>query len=286
VPRQLIVDSGVTEVLRDEDTGPLYIAVAPITGTGGQFGALTVRRARGPFDDEEMALLALFAGGVSDALSVARARDDLERLRVLEVRQQIARDLHDEVIQDLIGLRFAVDGLVRHAGDPAVARQLRTLGEELTVTTKRLRDVVAGLETVAPQDFGDEVHALIGSRAVRHGIGWTVELKGSMDSFVDDERAEVLRVLNEALSNVVRHADATQVDVALGIDDTRIELRVDDDGVGPAVPSAPTGMGLRNMQERARARDGDFALRERTGGGTSLVWCIPRSPSRGAPAET
>jgi signal transduction histidine kinase len=155
----------------------------------------------------------------------------------------------------------------------------------LTVTTKRLRDVVAGLETVAPHAFGDEVHALVGGRAVRHGIGWTVELEGAIDTIVEDERAEVLRVLSESLSNVVRHADATEVDVALCIDDLRIELRVDDDGVGFADPGASTGMGLRNLRERAVARNGDFAVRARAGGGTSVSWCIPRASSRGTAAE-
>ena len=76
-----------------------------------RFGALVVRRALIAFTDTEVAVLEAFAAGVGDALTVAETRADLERLRVLEVRQQIARNLHDEVIQDLIGVRLGLVAL-------------------------------------------------------------------------------------------------------------------------------------------------------------------------------
>ena len=280
-----MVQAGLAETVRDVGDGPLHVAVAPVTAGGRRFGALTVRRAVAPFDDDEMALLAVFADGVSDALTVSNGRDEIERLRVLEVRQQIARDLHDEVIQDLIGVRLALDGIVHHTADPVVADQVRTLGDELTSTTKRLRDVVAGVETATPVAFGDSLRSLISSRARRQGIGWNIRLDGPVDTIVDDERADVLRVVNEALSNVVRHADATQVDLTVCVDDTRLELLVEDDGVGPAGAADATGMGLRNLRARARARAGECRLAPRSDGGSSLVWWIPRSSRRGPTPE-
>ena len=107
---------------------------------------------------------------------MAETRADLERLRVLEVRQQIARNLHDEVIQDLIGVRLGLVALAPDAESPEVAARLQTLRDELNAATMRLRDVVAGLDgAMTPAAFGDTLRSLVASRAERHGIGWSVD---------------------------------------------------------------------------------------------------------------
>jgi signal transduction histidine kinase len=281
VPKDTIVAAGIADTFPTDDDGRLHVAVAPITAAGRRFGALTVRRGAAAFDADDMALLEMFAEGVSDALTVAARREELERLRVGEVRQEIGRNLHDEVIQDLIGVRLAIDGLERQAWNPLVTEQLRSLRDDLTAATRRLRDVVAGVDDAAAAGtFGESMRSLIASRALRHGMGWTVELEGSIEEIASDGRAEVLRVLNEAVSNVVRHADATQVDVALRVDETILELRVCDDGIGPVGVAGATGMGLRNLRARAEERAGGCTVIERTGGGTTLSWWIPR-PARG-----
>ena len=259
----------------------IHMAVAPVDAAGVRFGALVVRRASIAFTETEAAALEAFAAGVSDALSVAAARADLERLRVLEVRQQIARNLHDEVIQDLIAVRLGLVALAPDAETPEVAARLRTLHDELNEVTRRLRDVVAGLDSATtPEAFADTLRSIAGSRAARHGIGWTVEVEGAPDGMGDDERADLLRVLNEAVSNVVRHADATQVDVTLVVDADRMCLVVDDDGIGPAGAVSATGMGLRNLRTRAEMRGGACTIDARGDGGTRLEWWIPRGPPR------
>ncbi len=281
VPREVIAATGADVTLPEGYEGELHIAVAPVNAAGARFGALTARRAVAQFDDTEMAVLAMFAEGVSDAMTVAYHRADHERLRVLEVRQQIARNLHDEVIQDLIGVRLALVTMVSDAPDPRTALRLASLRDELDATTIRLRDVVAGLEeAVSPAEFGDTLRALTRSRALRHGIGWSVELYGPLEEIGDDERAEVLRVLNEAVSNVVRHADATQVDMTLLVGDDRVCLVVADDGIGPAGAAGATGMGLPNLRARAGERGGECTIGGRPDGGTRLEWWVPRGPRR------
>ena len=115
---------------------------------------------------------------------------------------------------------------------------------------------------------------------MRHGIGWTVELYGPLEEIGDDERADLLRVLNEAVSNVVRHADATQVDMTLLVGDDRVCLVVADDGIGPAGAAGATGMGLPNLRARAGERGGECTIGGRADGGTRLEWWIPRAPRR------
>ena len=149
---------------------------------------------------------------------------------------------------------------------------LRALRDELNEATMRLRDVVAGLDgAMTPAAFVDTLRSLIASRAERHGIDWSVEVDGPVEDIGDDERAELLRVLNEAVSNVVRHADATQVDV-----DARGRGRPHPPGGGGRRRRArrrvgARGMGLRNLAARADERRGDWRGQARPGGGTRLA---------------
>lgn len=279
VPRARIEHAGGHVAPTVASDAEIHMAVAPVEATARPFGALVVRRALIGFTDTEIAVLEAFSAGVSDALTVAEARADLERLRVLEVRQEIARNLHDEVIQDLIGVRLGLVALVPAAEDLEVAARLRELRDELNEATIRLRDVVAGLDAaLTPETFGDTLRSLTRSRAERHGIGWSVELVGTPDVVGDEARADLLRVLNEAVSNVVRHADATQVDVTLRIDGSGLRLTVEDDGVGPERAATATGMGLRNLRARAEGRGGGCSIGDRTDGGTRLEWWIPWAP--------
>ena len=97
---------------------------------------------------------------------------------------------------------------------------------------------------------------------------------GPVDTAVDREAAEqLLTVLRESLSNVIRHAGATEVEVQVSAG-TDLVLVVADDGIGPAVTQA-TGFGLRNMETRAAALGGTFALRRHEPTGTLVEWRVP-----------
>lgn len=262
----------------------IHMAVAPVQADGrANFGALAVRRRRAAFTEGDLGVLEAFAEGVAETLVVAEGRAELERLRVLEVRQGIARDLHDEVIQDLIGLRLQLVGLVPTVDDPALARSLEDVRDELNRTTMRLRDVVAGLQEEPAGHLEDAVQALAGSRAERQGLEWTVVVDGPVDELPGDARSEILRVLNESVSNVLRHADASRLDVRLGVSDGRVELTVRDDGIGPAGTARSDGMGLRNLRVRARDRGGECRLASAAAGGSVLTWWVPAPAPESSP---
>ncbi len=100
-----------------------------------------------------------------------------------------------------------------------------------------------------------------------------MRLDGLLDTAVDDEIGEHLQaVVREALSNVARHARASQVTVAIDVDDV-LCLRVEDDGVG--IPQGGRRSGLRNMSERAEKLGGSFTAEPRPDGGTTLIWRVP-----------
>jgi signal transduction histidine kinase len=264
----------------------VHMALSPVTGPDGNVGVLGVRRSDSPFGDADLTVLEAFSLGVGETFAVAAGRAELERLRVLEVRQSIARDLHDEVIQDLIGVRLQLDGLVSRAQDAELAGGLEDVRDELNRTTIRLRDVVAGLQEEPVERFEDAVRALTGSRAQRQGLDWSVVITGPVDTLAGGVRADVLRVLNESVSNVLRHAAASRVDVCLTAGDGRVQLTVTDDGIGPQEVHGSAGMGLENLRMRASDRGGECSLAPGPAGGSVLAWSVPTGaadPAAGSP---
>jgi signal transduction histidine kinase len=106
------------------------------------------------------------------------------------------------------------------------------------------------------------------------GLRPSLDLVGPIDSAVPaDLRPDVLAVLREALSNVVRHAMASDVRVSIGVDGGRLTIMVSDDGVG--VPEDATRSGLENLLGRARRRGGSFEVRPNTPRGTLVDWSVP-----------
>jgi|GEM_PF-2451698 Signal transduction histidine kinase len=254
----------------------LFLAMAPVLTADRTLGALIASRGRAPFDDEELALLELFASEVSEALTVAQLRTDLARLALIEDRERIARNLHDEIIQDLIGVRLGLVHLLQRTLDDEACEELAESLTQLDLVTTRVRDVVAGLEEGASMaDFRDTLTSMTSSKANSAHIGWTMQIEGELERLADDERVEIMRVLNEAVSNVVRHSDATQVGVALSVSPDALTLVVDDDGIGFDAAGHVVGMGLRNLNLRAIERGGNFEVRESPDGGTQLRWSIP-----------
>ena len=262
----------------------LFLAMAPVISSERTLGALIVSRRKAPFADDELALLELFANEVSDALTFAQLRTDLARLAVIEDRERIARNLHDEIIQDLIGVRLGLVHLLQRSSDDEAREELAESLTQLDLVTIRARDVVTGLEDGASvADFRDTLTSVASSKARRANIGWTMEIEGELERLAGDERFEVMRVLNEAVSNVVRHSDATQMGVSLSVSPDALTLVVDDDGIGLDAVSDVTGLGLRNLNRRAVERGGSFDIDASPEHGTTLRWSIPLRG--GAPAS-
>ncbi len=104
------------------------------------------------------------------------------------------------------------------------------------------------------------------------GIKAELSSAGELDSLPDDEEIAVFRVVQEALANIGRHAEAARVGVSLAATDGGVELRVTDDGRGFDVGSTPRkGLGLDGMAERARLVGGELTIESRPGAGTALT---------------
>jgi signal transduction histidine kinase len=255
-------------------TGPAL--VTPLATSTAVHGILVVALDR---DDPrpaaaELPMLTVFAGQAALALERARAQDEREQLMVLEDRERIARDLHDVVIQRLFatGLQLQTAGTL--AARPEVASRINAAVDDLDATIRDIRTAIFELRSPVASDLRTELRGLVESAADPLGFRPRLRTSGPVDSSVPEQmRPDLLAVVQEALSNVVRHAEAHAVDVVVAVADARLSVTVCDDGVG--VGSAEPHGGLINMRERAARYGGEFATRPAEPTGTIAEWSVP-----------
>jgi NarL family two-component system sensor histidine kinase LiaS len=205
-----------------------------------------------------------------------RARGDLA---ALEERNHLARDLHDSVKQQITAASFqlaAASALFER--DPQAARASLAEAEKLTQTAgKELNGIIFELRPVALKAGGLE-------RWLREYVdGWQrqnpvkVSLRSEGQAPADPQvQQELVRFIQEALSNVARHSQASMVEVLLNSSPQELVLSVRDDGSGfEPNPQSEAGFGLRSMRERIQQAGGSFALESSPGQGTCITARIP-----------
>lgn len=225
------------------------------------------------------AMPANFAEQATLALELARARDERERVTVLEDRDRIGRDLHDLVIQRLFAVGLGLQGTSRLIDQPEAAARLDRAVDDLDATIKDIRRTIFALGTAdAAGDIQTEATRLVERARSTLKFRPHLEFDGPVRSLVvGDAAADVLAALGEALSNASRHAEATRVEVRLAAGD-EIVLSVSDDGRG--LPADFAESGLANIRERAERRGGSVRLESEPHAGTRLTWTIPTPRTR------
>jgi signal transduction histidine kinase len=231
------------------------------------------------FTAEDESLVVSLAATAAVAVENARLHDRLQDLAVLRDRERIARDLHDKVIQRLFAVGMRLQATARHADSPTTGDRLVEAVDELDGIISEIRGTIFEL-AIRPADrpsLSASVLALVDEVVRPAGVDPGVRLDHSLDARIGPALGDdVLAVLREALTNVVRHAGAGSVEIDVAIDDD-LTLRVVDDGSGvdDERRRARLGHGLRNLDVRARARGGTFAVRPGDGGGTAVEWRVP-----------
>jgi PAS domain S-box-containing protein len=196
-------------------------------------------------------------------------------------RQRIARELHDEIAQMMTAVMLGLQALRNITGDRKVLEKIEESVEIVESSLERARGLSLELRPAILDDLG-LVAALRWYLDRQRGRGgWNLRFRASgiADSFRSPVCMACFRVAQEAIANVVRHANAREVDVELTGSGAAITLRVADDGVGfdvdSAVSSADRGLGLLGMQERVLLLDGEFRIRSQRGAGTEVLATFP-----------
>ena len=254
-------------------TGPAL--VLPLRATDAVAGVLVALRPAGapPFSSDQLDMMSAFADQVALAWQLASAQRQMRELSILTDRDRIARDLHDHVIQRLFAVGLALQGTIPRARSPEVQQRLTGCVDDLQDVIQEIRTAIFDLHGASSgvtrlRQRLDEAVAQFATSEVRTTVQYVGPLSVVEATLADHAEA----VVREAVSNAVRHADATSLAVTVTVaDDLCIE--VVDDGCG--IPDDVTGSGLTNLHQRAADASGTFTVEALPGRGTKLRWCAP-----------
>jgi signal transduction histidine kinase len=189
-----------------------------------------------------------------------------------EQRRKIERDLHDGAQQRLVALALELKRAQRALGTdgaPDVDRLLGSTADELQVAVQELRDLAAGIHP--PLLAQEGLHAALVALAARAPL--PVDVEAPPDRLPPDIEGTAYFVASEALTNVVKHADASRARITARREGSRLTIEIEDDGRGGASPDH--GTGLRGLRDRVEARGGQLRVESRDGGGTRVYGEIP-----------
>jgi PAS domain S-box-containing protein len=222
----------------------------------------------------------------AEALALERER----ALAALQERERVARELHDGLAQVLGFVRLqaeATRGLLRRDATAAEA-YLSRLAEAALAAHGEVRSFIAGSAEASPViGFMDAIAATLKRAGEEAGLGVEFRVKDGLDDEVlaQPAAAHLLRIVQEALHNVRKHARASQVTVTVEADGAWVQVVIADDGDGlpdPALAPAGSGFGMRFMHERAEAAGGSLAISSDPAEGTRVTVRVPRREASAA----
>jgi signal transduction histidine kinase len=286
----------------------------PVVNRGRRYGSLylTEKRSAGPFNDDDEVLVIALAAFAAEAIEradlVEAVRDRAEAIaeRVAAEQQvrarhellahtiaaqeaeraRVSRDLHDDVGQALtsvlLGLRLLEDSLNAPTVDLDEVRGRNAgLRDLVADALRRARQLAFDLRPTVLDDVGlapalERLSADIARRA-----GLRVEFAVSLppdERLAPDTETVVYRVVQEALTNVVRHAQATRVSIAVTMSGDRVRAHIEDNGIGfdPSLGADQPHLGVVGMEERAPVVGGTVSVTSRPGEGTTVLVEVPR----------
>jgi signal transduction histidine kinase len=244
----------------------------------GAFTTITVDPDR-RFTPTDLHLLTLFAQQATIAIENARLYEQAQQLAVVEERQRLARDLHDSVTQALYGMALYSEAAAEELSLNHVDLVTEYLGELEETAREALGEMRLLIHELRPPLLAQEgLVAALQDRlqAVEGRAGLTIKFTVDVEGRLPPEIEEGLyRIAREALNNVLKHAQATNVVVEIRHqpEDGMIALAVSDDGVGFDLVSARTqgGLGLSAMEERVAVLGGKLVIDSNPGAGTRVL---------------
>lgn len=233
---------------------------------------------------------------MNQALQESRRRLQLLSQRLVQVqedeRRSLARELHDRVGQSLIALNLNLTiiqaelfkGYTEQLGT-RMADSIQLVAQVITL----VRDVMSNLRPTILDDYGLEsaLQTYIQEFQTRYGIPVQfAKQTPPLPRFDSSIEITLLRIAQEALTNIARHAQASQAGLSLQLDEKHVYLTIEDNGIGippPVGTGRPRSHGLKIMQERAEALEGTLQIRSKPGNGTTIEVMIPLRPGERYP---
>lgn len=220
-----------------------------------------------------------------DITERVRAREELATFAAASsgVREQeksrIARELHDELAQQLTALKMDANWLRETlAGNPAAQERLAGMLAMLDACVASTRRIAADLRPLVLDDLGlvPAIEWLVQNFTHRTGVRCELRIDEDLD-LQEPFATGVFRIVQESLANVAKHAEAKHVRVEVDAHGDDLLLRIEDDGVGfrPSDPRKPQSLGLVGLRERAQLMRGELRVDSSPGAGTRVEARIP-----------
>jgi len=257
-----------------------FLGVPVRTGNGRIYGNLylTDRLDEAPFSQGDQDLVDAFGRAAGIVIDQALLRNHMRELTLSEERERIARDLHDTVIQRLFGVGLSLQLSLGAVTEDSVRERIDKSLDDLNETIREIRTTIFEIDQddVQQLSFERRVGALTSEVGSRLGVyAHLVMAPGIGDDVGPSSAQNTLQALREILSNVVRHSQASMVDVNLGVEGNLLVLTVKDNGVGFDQTSG-RGSGLRNLESRANDLGGECSINSELGRGTLVRWTANR----------
>ncbi len=277
----------IRDLLRGLGVEASAALLSPLVHRGRAVGALAaLDRLDGErFSADDELLLSSFSTSAATAVAMVRAVEN-DRLRLSisaseRERRRWARELHDDTLQQLGALKVLHDTALLRGEEEVMRRSLERAAEQLHETITGLEGLITELRPSALDQLGiaAALEALI-DRAERTS---QISVSADLDHVFDhgaprlspELEATVYRLVQEALNNVIKHAGANEVRIAMSEGDNTLELVVEDDGRGFDVGAAPQRFGIIGMRERVLLAGGGLEIESTPGEGTRVTATLP-----------
>jgi signal transduction histidine kinase len=248
---------------------------APVVVRGRIVGNLylTEKRDGALFDARDEEMVRLLAAQAAAAVQNAELHERLESVARLEERERIGMDLHDGVIQSIYAVGLRLEDIADSLPEGETEAR-EALEKSIDALSQVIRDIRSYIFDLRPQisevsDLPEAVSQLAEHCRVNTLMNVNVDLSGYRGGVRSPAEAlAIFHIAQEALNNVVKHANAKNVSVSLATDNGSVILEVVDDGSGFSLDSPGEGHGLRNIRDRARSVGADVNWGTPPGGGT------------------
>jgi signal transduction histidine kinase len=240
-----------------------------------------------PFNEEDERLLQAFAASAATAVATAQNASDEALRRGIEAseseRTRWARELHDETLQQLAGLRVMLSGALRSGQTTRMTGAIENALEQITTAIGDLRSLITELRPAALDELGVKpaLESLVERVSRQSDIEIALEIDlayengAAPDRHVPEVESTLYRLVQESLTNIVKHADASRVEVYVDDHDERLRISVRDNGKGFDMTDRTAGYGLLGMRERLALVHGLVKIHSAPGDGTVVEATIP-----------
>jgi len=285
------VDSTIDDPEIDQDSArrlnmrsALYV---PLVLRDHAIGVVTAQDKRGGdprFNHDDLRLAEVFAQRATVAVDLSHrvAQDALRRVVSAQEaeRRRLARELHDETGQALTSILLGLRAVEEAEGEPQLGAAIKEVRDLVRSTLRDVRRLAVELRPTALDDFGlvPALERLTEGFAEQTGLSVDFQASLTAGRLPTEIETALYRIVQESLTNIVKHARAGSVSVVLTRKEDAVSVVVEDDGVG-FEPGRPRdgGLGLLGMQERVALLGGRLAIESRPGAGTTFVAEVPLS---------